>query len=82
VGSVSAVSVREIDEVGYAPLSPGAGEPPAPGFALVAKRDVNGLMVFRFVSSIARSVAVGGLVSHAITLEQGHQELLAMPSAV
>ncbi len=81
VGSVSSVSVREVDEVGYAPLSPGAGEPPAPGFALVAKRDVNGLMVYRFVSSIARSVPVAGLVSHEITLEQGHQELLAMPSA-
>lgn len=81
VGPVSSVSVREIDEVGYAPLSPGAGEPPAPGFALVAKRDVNGLMIYRFVSSVARSVAVAGLIGHEITLEQGHQELLAIPSA-
>ena len=42
------VRVSEIDETGYPPLVAGAGEPPAPGFRLVAHRDVNGLVLYRF----------------------------------
>ncbi len=44
------VRVSEIDETGYPPLVAGAGEPPAPGFRLVAHRDVNGLVLYRFLS--------------------------------
>jgi hypothetical protein len=81
VGAASALSVREIDEVGYAPLSPGAGEPPMPGFSLAAKRDVEGLIIFRFQSPVLRTVPVSDLTDHEITLGQGPPELLAMPAA-
>ncbi|HEX4564141.1 MAG TPA: glycosyltransferase family 39 protein [Solirubrobacteraceae bacterium] len=43
-----AVTVSEIDEIGYAPLRNGAGEPPARGFRLVARTDVDGLITYRF----------------------------------
>lgn len=68
------VSVREIDETGYAPLRAGAGEPPAPGFRLLERRNVNGLIVYRFVSSVARVVPEAELRRHVITL--AHPEVL------
>jgi mannosyltransferase len=62
------VRVREIDETGYAPLRRGAGEPPAPGFHLVARLDIDGLIDYRFVSPVARSVSEATLRRHVITL--------------
>jgi uncharacterized membrane protein len=62
------VRVREIDETGYAPLRRGAGEPPAPGFHLLARLDVDGLIDYRFVSAVARSVSEATLRRHVITL--------------
>ncbi|MGO9322218.1 MAG: glycosyltransferase family 39 protein [Solirubrobacteraceae bacterium] len=64
----SSVRVREIDETGYAPLRASAGEPPAPGFRLLARLDVNGLIVFRFVSPVPRMVTEATLRRHVITL--------------
>ena len=64
----SFVRVSEIDETGYAPLRASAGEPPAPGFRLRARLDVNGLIVFRFVSPVARPVSEAALRRHVITL--------------
>jgi mannosyltransferase len=63
----STVRVREIDETGYAPLRASAGEPPSPGFRLLARLDVNGLIVYRFVASAPRAVAEATLRRHVIT---------------
>ncbi len=63
-----AVTVSEIDETGYAPLRPGADTRPAPGFRLAARIDVNGLIAYRFVSAVPRTVSVAALRAHVITL--------------
>ncbi len=68
------MTVGEIDETGYAPLQPSAGEPPAPGFRLLERRSVDGLVVYRFVSPVPRTVTEAGLRRHAITL--AHPEVL------
>ncbi|HEY1688890.1 MAG TPA: glycosyltransferase family 39 protein [Solirubrobacteraceae bacterium] len=54
--STPSVKVTEIDEVGYSPLLSTAGSAPAPGFRLVARRDINGLLVYRFLSSRPQNV--------------------------
>jgi mannosyltransferase len=64
----SSVRVREIDETGYAPLRADAEAPPAPGFHLLARLDVDGLIVFRFVSPRAHTVSEATLRRHVITL--------------
>jgi mannosyltransferase len=68
------VTVSEIDETGYAPLRAGAREPPAPGFRLVQRRDIHGLILYRFRSSVPRAVPEATLRRHVITLE--HPEVL------
>jgi 4-amino-4-deoxy-L-arabinose transferase-like glycosyltransferase len=70
----AAVSVTEIDETGYSPLRAGAGLPPAPGFRLLERRSVHGLVVYRFVSAIPRLVRESTLRRHVITL--AHPEVL------
>jgi mannosyltransferase len=70
----STVRVSEIDETGYPPLVAGAGEPPAPGFRLVAQRDVNGLVLYRFLSATPRTVSEATLREHVITA--AHPEVL------
>lgn len=62
------VLVREIDETGYAPLRAGAAEPPAPGFTLHARLNIDGLIVYRFVSPVPRLVSEASLRRHVITL--------------
>jgi mannosyltransferase len=62
------VTVSEIDETGYMPLRPGAATPPAPGFRLAARADVNGLIAYRFVSPVPRRVSVATLRARVITL--------------
>jgi hypothetical protein len=69
-----AVSVTEIDETGYSPLRPGAGRPPAPGFRLLERRSVHGLVVYRFVSPVPLVVRERTLRRHVITL--AHPEVL------
>ncbi|HWW91551.1 MAG TPA: glycosyltransferase family 39 protein [Solirubrobacteraceae bacterium] len=73
----SAVVVAEIDETGYAPLRPSAGSPPAPGFRLLERRDVDGLIVYRFISPQPRSVSEAALRRHVIT--RAHPEVLVPP---
>lgn len=73
------VRVREIDETGYAPLRPSAGTPPAPGFRLLERRNVHGLIVYRFVSPIPRTVSAATLRRHVITL--AHPEVLVAAGA-
>jgi mannosyltransferase len=73
------VTVREIDETGYAPLRASAGEPPAPGFRLRERRDVNGLILYRFLSPTPRAVGEATLRRHVITLAP--PEVLVPPGA-
>ncbi len=70
----ASVRVSEIDETGYAPLRRNAGRPPAAGFRLVARHEIDGLIVYRFVSSMPRLVSEAELRRHVITL--AHPEVL------
>jgi len=74
-----AVTIGEIDETGYAPLRQEAANPPAPGFRLLERRNVDGLIVYRFVSSIPRTVSEADLRRHVITL--AHPEVLVPSGA-
>ena len=71
------VTVSEIDETGYAPLRASAASPPALGFHLLSRDDVNGLIVYRFVSSVPRTVSEATLRMHVIT--EAHPEVLVSP---
>jgi uncharacterized membrane protein len=71
-----AVTVSEIDETGYSPLRASASTPPAPGFHLLDRRDVHGLIVYRFVSATPRTVSEATLRRHVIT--RAHPEVLVM----
>jgi 4-cresol dehydrogenase (hydroxylating) len=64
----------EIVETGYAPLRHGAGRPPARGFHLLARKEIDGLIVYRFISSVPRLVSEAELRRHVITL--AHPEVL------
>jgi hypothetical protein len=66
--------VGEIDESGYAPLRAGAANPPAPGFRLLERRNVDGLIVYRFISPIPRTVSEADLRRQVIAL--AHPEVL------
>jgi mannosyltransferase len=68
------VTVSEIDESGYAPLRASAGRPPAPGFRLLQRLNIDGLIVYRFVSATPRAVSETALRRHVITL--AHAEVL------
>jgi mannosyltransferase len=70
----SSVKVSEVDETGYAPLRKSAGRPPAPGFHLVESRDIHGLVVYRFTSSVPVTISERVLREHVITL--AHPEVL------
>jgi hypothetical protein len=70
----TSVTVGEIDETGYAPLRRTAGRPPAPGFHLLDRHDIDGLIVYRFVSTVPRAVSEATLRRHVITL--AHPEVL------
>ena len=61
------VAVAEIDETGYSPLRPSAGRAPAPGFSLRARGSVDGLVFYRFVSPVLRTVSQARLRGHVIT---------------
>jgi mannosyltransferase len=68
------VRVSEIDETGYQPLRADAGRAPAAGFRLLEHREIDGLIVYRFVSSLPRLVSEAELRRHVITL--AHPEVL------
>jgi uncharacterized membrane protein len=74
----TSVSVEEVDETGYAPLRPSAGRPPGPGFRLGDRLDVDGLIVYRFLSPVARTVSEATLRRDVIT--RAHPEVL-VPAA-
>ncbi|MHB1469259.1 MAG: glycosyltransferase family 39 protein, partial [Solirubrobacteraceae bacterium] len=66
------VRVSEIDEVGYPPLLPSAATPPAPGFRLVSRREVEKLDVYRFVASSPRTLSAASLrVPHVTETGEG-----------
>jgi uncharacterized membrane protein len=73
------VTVSEIDETGYFPLRASAGSPPAPGFHLLGRDDVNGLIVYRYVSPTPRTVTEATLRRHVIT--DAHPEVLVSDQA-
>jgi mannosyltransferase len=75
----ASVTVGEIDETGYAPLQASAASPPAPGFHLLSRDDVNGLIVYRFRSVTPRTVSEATLRRHVITL--AHPEVLVPADA-
>jgi mannosyltransferase len=79
LASGSSVRVREIDETGYAPLRSSAGDPPAPGFRLLARLNIDGLIVYRFRSPVAVTIAEASLRRHVITL--AHPEVLVPADA-
>lgn len=68
------VLASEVDETGvvssssefYEPFHPSAGEVPA-GFHLLARREVDGLVVYRFVSPVPRTVDLATLHSRFAT---------------
>ncbi len=68
------VTTSEVDETGYAPLRSGAGLPPAPGFRLSESRDIHGLVVYRFTSTVPVTISERVLREHVITL--AHPEVL------
>jgi mannosyltransferase len=70
------VKVSEIDETGYEPLRADAARAPAKGFRLLEDREVDGLFVYRFVSSLPRFVSEFELRGHVITL--AHPEVLVL----
>ena len=70
----ASVTIDEIDETGYAPLRASAGRPPAPGFRLADRLDINGLIVYRFLSQVPRAVSEATLRRHVITV--AHPEVL------
>ncbi len=70
----ASATVSEIDETGYAPLRRGAGRPPAAGFHLLERREIDGLIAYRFVSSVPRTVPEAALRRDVITL--AHPEVL------
>ena len=62
------VLLDEIAETGYAPLRASAGEPPAPGFTLASRRNLHGLIVYRFTAARPLPVSEAALRRHVITL--------------
>jgi mannosyltransferase len=75
----SSVRVSEVDETGYAPLRKSAARVPAPGFHLSESRDIHGLVVYRFTSSVPVTISERVLREHVITL--AHPEVLVPMSA-
>ncbi|HXC23369.1 MAG TPA: glycosyltransferase family 39 protein [Solirubrobacteraceae bacterium] len=73
------VNVTEIDETGYAPLRPDAERAPVRGFHLTERRDINGLIVYRFTSSAPVTISQGTLL-RAVIAEVGRPEAL-VPTA-
>jgi mannosyltransferase len=73
----ASVTVTEIDETGYAPLRSGAGSPPAPGFHISARRDIHGLLVYRFTSPAPVTISEQTLRRQRITpATVAHPEVL------
>lgn len=76
LGRGTSVRLREIVETGYSPLRASAGEPPVHGFQLLSRRNIDGLIVYRFRSSSPRLVSEAALRRHVIT--PAHPEVLVL----
>jgi hypothetical protein len=73
----TSVAVSEVDETGYVPLRKSAARPPAPGFHLAERRDIHGLVVYRFTSSVPVTISERVLREHVITPSAvAHPEVL------
>jgi mannosyltransferase len=72
------LTLDEIDETGYEPLRRSAGHAPAHGFRLIQRRDVDGLIVYRFRSARPRSVPESRLRRRVIT--RARPEVLIAPA--
>jgi hypothetical protein len=75
LGAGTHVEVREIDETGYAPLRKGSEVPPAPGFHLSERRNIHGLIVYRFTSTTPVAISAEALLDGAIA-EESRAEVL------
>jgi mannosyltransferase len=75
----ASVKVSEVDETGYAPLRKSAASPPAPGFRLSERRDIHGLVVYRFTSSAPVTISERVLQEHVITAHVHPEVLVAVP---
>ncbi len=76
----TSVRVSEIDETGYcAAARIGAASRPRRAFACSARLDIDGLIVYRFVSPVPRLVSEATLRRHVITL--AHPEVLVPADA-
>jgi len=66
----SSVVVSEIDETNNGPIRITSVPPPAPGFQLRERVDLNGMVAYRFVSAVPRrlSEATIARAGHALTL--------------
>ena len=64
------ILVSEIDETNNGPQRVASIQPPAPGFSLRERVDVNGMVAYRFVSPVPRRVTAAELAraGHALTL--------------
>jgi mannosyltransferase len=70
----SSAQLAEIVETGYSPLRASAGRPPAAGFGPLGRRNIHGLIVYRFTAPSPRPVSEATLARHVITLV--HPEVL------
>jgi mannosyltransferase len=77
----ASVRVTEIDETGYAPLRKFAERSPAPGFHLTERRNIHGLIVYRFTSSAPVTISEKSLREHSIT-QAPHPEVLVPMSPI
>jgi hypothetical protein len=75
----ASVTVSEVDETGYAPLRPSAAHSPAPGLHLAERRNVHGLILYRFTSRVPVTISERVLREHVIT--RAHPEVLVPVSS-
>jgi mannosyltransferase len=75
------IVVSEIDETNNGPQRVASVQPPAPGFSLRERVDVNGMLAYRFVSPVPRRVTAAELAraGHALTLAA--TDVFVAPSA-
>jgi hypothetical protein len=79
LASDRSVRVREVVEVGYRPLRPGAEQAPTPAFRPAGRSEVHGLLVFSFVASSPQLLSQRFLGTLTLTGESGET---LVPSAL
>ena len=72
----SSVVLNEIDEAGNEAVRASAPPPPAPGFRLLARVNIDGLIAYRFVSPVPRRVSEATLAGAGHTIARGPTEVL------